>query len=74
MLMISEKFKWIAAELIASGLTLVGIAVGSSTHLGATFYLLSLIFWWWITFGKKMWGLVPLNGATTIIAFWHLFH
>lgn len=57
---------WI--ELAASSLTLAGVWFGSTTALGAAFYLASLVFWYWVMIRKALWGLLPLNVATTIIA------
>ncbi len=60
--------KWLFIELLASTLTLGGIYAGSTTALGALLYLISLIFWYWLTVGKRLWGLMPLNIATTFVA------
>jgi hypothetical protein len=59
---------WLLVELAASVLTLMGIFIGSSTAAGASLYLCSLVFWYWLTVGKKLWGLMPLNVATTVVA------
>ena len=56
----------------ASAFTLAGIYVGSTTALGAMFYLISLIFWFWLMIRWKMWGLVPLNVATLGIVIYNL--
>jgi hypothetical protein len=59
---------WLPIELLASVLTLAGIYAGSTTAAGAALYLVSLVFWYWLTVGKRMWGLMPLNLATTVVA------
>jgi hypothetical protein len=56
----------------ASAFTLAGIYIGSTTALGAMFYLISLIFWFWLMIRWKMWGLVPLNVATLGIVIYNL--
>ena len=55
-------------ESAASVLTLTGIAVGSTTVVGSCFYLSSLVFWFWISFRKELWGIMPLNVATAVIS------
>jgi hypothetical protein len=60
--------RWLAVELMASGLTLAGIYAGSTTATGAALYLASLVFWYAVTVKKKLWGLMPLNVATTAVA------
>lgn len=55
-------------ELLASVTTIAGIYVGSTTLAGAVLYLVSVVFWYWLTFGKRLWGLMPLNIAVTIVA------
>jgi hypothetical protein len=60
--------RWLIVELCASGLTLAGIYVGSTTATGAALYLLSLVFWYWLTVGKRLWGLMPLNVASTVVS------
>jgi hypothetical protein len=60
--------RWLPIELLASGLTLAGIYAGSTTATGAALYLASLVFWYWLTVGKRLWGLMPLNVATTAVA------
>lgn len=60
--------RWLAVELLASALTLAGIYVGSTTAAGASLYLASLAFWYAITWKKAVWGLMPLNLATTVVA------
>ena len=57
---------WI--ESAAGGLTLAGIYIGSTTAAGAGCYLGSLVFWFWMMFRKRVWGLAPLNCATLVIA------
>ncbi len=60
-------------ELGASVFTLAGIYVGSTTTLGAIFYLVSLVFWFWLMYRVKLWGLAPLNIATAVIASYNLW-
>jgi hypothetical protein len=62
-----------AVEMLASAFTLAGIYLGSTTFYGAWLYGASLIFWWWLTFGKKVWGIVPLNAATTVLVVFNLW-
>lgn len=69
----AESHFWTIIELHASALTLAGIYVGSTTAWGAGFYLASLVFWWALTYGKRLWGLVPLNAATTIVSTMNLW-
>lgn len=57
---------WI--ELAGSSITLAGIHLGSTTAAGAACYLIALVFWYWTMFRKKLWGIAPLNVATTFIA------
>jgi len=61
-------------ELAASGFTLAGIFIGSTTAMGATCYLVALIFWFWMMHRENMWGLLPLNGATLVIASYNLWN
>jgi len=60
--------RWLFVELLASILTLAGIYVGSTTALGASMYLASLVFWYALTFAKRLWGLMPLNIASTVVS------
>jgi hypothetical protein len=60
--------RWLIAELLASGLTLAGIYAGSTSAAGASLYLASLVFWYAVTVKKRLWGLMPLNVATTVVA------
>lgn len=57
---------WI--ETAASVFTLAGTYIGSTTAAGACCYLVSLIFWFWMTFRKRLWGILPLNTASAVIA------
>ena len=59
--------RWLMCELAASALTLAGIYAGSTTAAGASLYLASLVFWYALCFGKGLWGLLPLNVATTVL-------
>lgn len=60
--------RWTVVEFCASCLTLAGIYAGSTTALGASLYLASLVFWYALTWRKSLWGLMPLNVATTVVA------
>jgi len=60
-------------EIAASILTLAGIYLGSTTLLGAIAYLGSMVFWWWLTYSRKLWGLVPLNIGSTILSAYNLW-
>jgi hypothetical protein len=68
---------WLAIELAASFLTLAGIYVGSTTATGAGLYLASLVFWYALTIGRRLWGLMPLNVASTVVStlnLWSAMH
>lgn len=65
MISISRSF---LLECAASLLTLAGIYFGSTTTLGAGLYLFSLVFWYALCIQRKMWGLMPLNIATTVLS------
>lgn len=72
-----ERLFWFVVELFASGSTLAGMYVGSTTAMGASLYLLSLVFWFAITFKRRLWGLMPLNVASTFVAglnMWRAMH
>ena len=60
--------RWLVVELLASCLTLAGIYAGSTTAIGASLYLASLVFWYALTVGKRLWGLMPLNIASTVVS------
>ena len=60
--------QWLLIELLASALTLAGIYSGSTTATGAALYLASLVFWYWLTVGRRLWGLMPLNVASTAVS------
>lgn len=64
---------WFWVEFAASAFTLAGIWIGSTTALGAGCYLVSLVFWYALQFGRGLWGLAPLNVATTFIAAANLY-
>jgi hypothetical protein len=64
---------WLFVEVMASVLTLSGIFLGTTTLVGALVYLGSLVFWYIIAVGRRMWGLMPLNIATTIIACFNIW-
>lgn len=63
---------WFGVELAASGMTLAGMFLGSTTQAGAIFYLASLFFWFALIYKRKLWGLVPLNVASGVIAWVNL--
>jgi len=50
-----------AVETLASITSVAGLYIGSTTLIGASCYGVGLIFWVWLMFHKKMWGLLPLN-------------
>ena len=54
-------------EILASVFTVSGIYLGSTTLPGACAYAVSLVFWFWVSYRKKLHGLLPLNVATTIV-------
>jgi hypothetical protein len=60
--------RWFVVELLASALTLAGMRLGSTTSAGAALYLGSLVFWYLLTWRKRLWGLMPLNVASTVVA------
>jgi hypothetical protein len=60
--------RWLLVELLASVLTLAGIYVGSTTAAGAALYRASLVFWYALTCKRSLWGLMPLNIASTVVA------
>ena len=59
-------------ELGASLFTLAGIYLGSTTTHGAGCYLISLVFWFWLTWARNLWGLMPLNVASLAITILNL--
>lgn len=59
-------------EFAASILTIAGVAAGSTTYYGAILYLVSLVFWFWMMFKFRMWGLAPLNVVTLVVATWNV--
>ena len=63
-----RKCGWFTVEMAASALTLSGIYYGSTTALGASLYLASMVFWYALTIGKRIWGIMPLNIASTILS------
>ncbi len=65
--------RMLAVELLASGLLLAALYAGTSTATGAALYLASLVFWYWLTVAKRLWGLMPLNVASTAISAINLF-
>lgn len=60
--------RWNVIELTASILTIAALTVGSTTLAGAGLYLAALVFWFWLTVGKELWGLMPLNVASTVVS------
>lgn len=69
-----QRLAYLGLEIAASGTTLTGMYLGSSTLPGASMYLLSLVFWYTLTIKRKLWGLMPLNLATTGVAAYHCWH
>lgn len=69
--------KWLTLdfgiECTASVLTVTGLALGTSTLEGSLVYLLSMLPWWALLIRKRMWGLLPLNIASTLIITRNLF-
>lgn len=63
-----DQVFWFFVEAMASMSTLAGIWLGSTTAMGAMLYLISLIFWYLLTWRNRLWGLMPLNIATTLIS------
>lgn len=59
---------WLVIQMFASIITLAGIHFGSTTALGASLYLVGLVFWFWLCFGLRLWGLMPLNLASTFLS------
>jgi hypothetical protein len=65
--------RWFIVEMLASALTLAGMYQGSTTPPGAALYLAALVFWYLLTWRKRLWGLLPLNVASTVVCgvtFW----
>lgn len=60
-------------ELWASAFTLAGIYLGSTTVPGAGCYLIGLVAWFWLTYAKELWGLMPLNIASLAITLLNLY-
>ena len=65
---LSERVKWFLVETAASACTLGGVLSGSTSTQGAALYLVSLVFWYALTVKRRLWGLMPLNVATTVVA------
>lgn len=65
--------RMLAVELLASSLLLAALYAGTTTAIGAGLYLASLVFWYWLTVAKRLWGLMPLNVASTVISVINLF-
>lgn len=73
----SNKALWFGVEACASICNIAGIYIGSTTMLGAMWYGIALIFWYALTIKKKLWGLMPLNIAVTIVTIlniWKAFY
>lgn len=60
--------RWFVIELLASAFTLAGIYVGTTSLVGAALYLVALAFWFALCVGKRLWGIMPLNIASTIVS------
>jgi hypothetical protein len=61
-------------ELAASVLTLTGQGFGSTTLLGASFYVAAALAWIWLTVYTRMWGLMPVNCVSFILSVWCIAH
>lgn len=62
-----QRALWLALELAASFTTLAGMALGSTTVAGASWYLVSAGAWIWLSVERRLWGLMPLNAAALLI-------
>jgi hypothetical protein len=58
-------------EVLASISTLFGIFLGSTTLEGSVAYAVSLVFWYWLTVRRRMWGLMPLNIGSSVVTAWN---
>lgn len=57
-----------AIELVASVTTLAGMKIGSTTLVGAEFYLVSTVAWCAISWRKDLRGIWPLNIGALLVA------
>lgn len=62
-----------AIQLLASVTTLIGMKVGSTTLMGAEFYLVSTIAWCAISWRKSLHGVWPLNIAGLVVTLLNLW-
>lgn len=56
-----RRLYWLAIEILASATTIAGMWEGSSTFVGACWYLVSTFTWCWLMLERRLWGLLPLN-------------
>jgi hypothetical protein len=68
---LKQPRSWV--ELGASFGTLAGVALGTTTALGGSIYLAANGFWIALILMTRMWGLVPLTAATTVVTLWTLW-
>jgi hypothetical protein len=57
----------LAVELGASVTTLAGMYLGSTEPYGLSFYAAANVLWYWMCWRQKIWGVMPLNVATTVV-------
>lgn len=60
-------------EVVASVTTLFGMKVGSTTLMGAEFYLVASIAWCAISWRKSLWGIWPLNIGALLVTLSNLW-
>lgn len=56
-----QRLYWLAIEVLASITTIAGMWEGSSTFVGASWYLASTLVWIWLMVERRLWGIAPLN-------------
>jgi hypothetical protein len=56
-----RRIYWLAIEVLASVTTIAGMWEGSSTFIGASWYLASTLVWIWLMVERRLWGIAPLN-------------
>jgi hypothetical protein len=56
-----RRLYWLAIEILASVTTIAGMWEGSSTFIGASWYLASTLVWIWLMVERRLWGIAPLN-------------
>jgi hypothetical protein len=62
-----RRVVWLVLELLASFTTLAGMWEGSTTVVGASWYLAAGVAWIWLSLERRLWGLMPLNAAAIAI-------